>query len=111
MSSSKARVKPFGAEQFVPQVPRGGAVLGVIERRMQVGALVRLIDGGYIQLNGDVAQPLNASMVERSLRAVRPVGGRQKERSAPPQQHTRAAAVVTVRRRRAYARPAEPAEV
>ena len=111
MSSSKARVKRFGAERFVPQVPRGAEVLGVIERRMQVGALVRLGDGGYVQMNGDIAQPLNASMVERALRAVRPVARRQREWVAPQQQNVLVAPLVTVRRRRVFSTPAAPAEV
>lgn len=33
MSSSRARIKLFGAERFVPWVPQGGEVLGVTERR------------------------------------------------------------------------------
>lgn len=101
MNSSKARIKLFGAERFVPRVPQGAEVLGVIERRMQIGALVRQADGGYWQVNGDIALQLNRSMVERALRGARPAGGQLRSGQAARAQ--KPAPVVTVRRRRTLA--------
>lgn len=106
MSSSKARVKLYGAERFVPRVPADAEVLGVIERRMQVGALVKASDGSYWQVNGDVTQRLNRAMVERTLKSARPAAV---PRGQAPQ-HDRAPArpVVTVRRRRTIQLPTQP---
>ncbi len=101
MNPPKARIKLFGAERFVPRVPEGAEVLGVIERRMQIGALVRHADGGYWQVNGDVALQLNRSMVERALRGARPAGGQLRSGAAAREQ--KPTPVVTVRRRRTLA--------
>ncbi|WP_077001335.1 hypothetical protein [Variovorax sp. KK3] len=39
-------------------------MLGTVQRGMQIGALVRLADGSYAQVNGDVIEVLNKSKVE-----------------------------------------------
>lgn len=58
--------------RFVPRVPPGGELLGVVERGMHIGALARLQDGSFVQVNGDVIQPLNRSQVETALRRTAP---------------------------------------
>ncbi len=42
----------------------GMEMLGTVQRGMQIGALVRLADGSYAQVNGDVIEVLNKSKVE-----------------------------------------------
>jgi len=46
-------------------------MLGVVQRGMQIGALGRLADGNYVQVNGDVVEPLNKSRVEFALLAAK----------------------------------------
>ena len=45
-------------------------LLGTVQRGMQIGALARLPDGSYAQVNGDIMEPLNASRVVFALRAA-----------------------------------------
>ena len=45
----------------------GFDLLGVVRDGMQIGALARLPDGSYAQVNGDAVRLLNASRVERAL--------------------------------------------
>lgn len=86
-------------QRYLPQAPEGAELLGVVERGMQIGALARLADGSFVQINGDVVQPLNRSQVEAALRAARPARphGRFKASSAPV-----APPVVTIKRRRVF---------
>ena len=70
MKSNKIRVTPRGAQLFLPQLPPGAVVLGVVQRGLQIGALVRDKAGEYLQINGDTAQVLNKSAVEHALRAA-----------------------------------------
>ncbi|RTL30089.1 MAG: hypothetical protein EKK47_11215 [Burkholderiales bacterium] len=73
--------------------------LGVIRRGLEIGALARDKDGRFMQVNGDVRQPLNTSRIQALLRSAKPA-----TRPAPPvRQPTpeqRAAVVVTVKPRR-----------
>lgn len=110
MSSSKARIRLFGAERFVPRVPADAEVLGVIERQMQIGALVRGNDGAYWQVNGDVSRQLNRSMVERALRAARLADRRQWEVPTVRKAQLAITPVITVRRRRTICKPAAAVE-
>lgn len=48
----------------------GMQMLGTVQRGMQIGALARLADGSYAQVNGDVVEPLNKSRVEFALRTT-----------------------------------------
>src|SRR5215207_9834633 len=48
----------------------GMEMLGTIQRGMQIGALVRLPDGSYAQVNGDVVEPLGKNRVEFALLAA-----------------------------------------
>jgi hypothetical protein len=85
--------------RYVPRAPAGAELLGVVERGMQIGALARLADGSFVQVNGDVMQPLNRSQVESALRTARPARanlGRPSSSLAP------ASPVVTIKRRRAF---------
>lgn len=102
-SAAKMSISRTGAERFVPQVAAGMRLLGVVQRGMQVGALVQLDDGTYAQVNGDVVQPLNTSRVEAALRASpsmappsRPVAAPAAPASVP---------TVIVKRRRLIAPP------
>lgn len=74
-------------------------LLGVIRRGIEIGALARDKDGAFLQVNGDMRQPLNTSRIQALLRSARP-----DTRSAPvarqPSTEQRAAVVVTVKPRR-----------
>lgn len=85
---------PVGAERFLPRPPAEGTVLGVVQRGMLTGALVKLNDGTYAQVNGDFVEPLNASSVEHAIRAAG-VAKRTNRVHAPETQPT-----VVVKRRR-----------
>lgn len=78
-SPSKLVFLPFGAERFLPRAPREGTVMGVVQHGMLIGALVKLPDGCYAQVNGDIVQPLNSSRVEH---AIRRAGGARHVRTA-----------------------------
>lgn len=73
--------------------------LGVIRRGIEIGALAKDKDGAFLQVNGDMRQPLNTSRIQALLRSARP-----DTRSAPvarqPTSEQRAAVVVTVKPKR-----------
>ncbi len=73
------RVLPFGERLFVPQVGPDVHLLGVVQGGLETGALARLADGSYAQVNGDIVQPLNPVQVETALRYA----GVALEQSAP----------------------------
>lgn len=73
----------------------GFEYLGVVQNGMQIGALALTPDGRYVQVNGDVVQPLNEYKVLRALKRAPP---RQERRRRPTP--AAAAPVVSVRRRR-----------
>jgi hypothetical protein len=52
------------------QEREGMHMLGTVQRGMQIGALARLADGSYAQVNGDVVEVINKSRVEFALRAA-----------------------------------------
>lgn len=66
----KMRVIGLGGQMFVPRVDPGTVILGVVQRGQETGALVRLADGQYLQVNGDVRQLLNTTQVELALYAA-----------------------------------------
>lgn len=74
-------------------------LLGVIRRGIEIGALARAKDGAFLQVNGDMRQPLNNSRIQALLRSAR-----SDTRSAPvarqPSMEQRAAVVVTVKPKR-----------
>jgi hypothetical protein len=71
------------------QEREGMHMLGTVQRGMQIGALARLADGSYAQVNGDVVEVINKSRVEFALRADREspppagVGGAGRDQEAP----------------------------
>jgi len=78
-------------------------LLGTVQRGMQIGALARLPDGNYAQVNGDIVGLLNKSRVEFALRSA---GGAKAARAPlgiarPPAP----AATVTVKKRRRIVLP------
>lgn len=86
-------------------------LLGTVQSGMQIGALARLPDGGYAQVNGDIQQSLNQSRVEHALRAAAG-GARRGGMPAVHHQHTHpyqrppaAPAVVTVKKKRRIVLP------
>lgn len=87
------RVLPFGERLFVQQVRADARVLGVVQRGLETGALARLADGSYAQVNGDIVQMLNPAQVEAALRCA----GLEPGRNAPV---TAAKPTVIVKRRR-----------
>lgn len=88
-----------GYRRYVPRAPAGAELLGVVERGMQIGALARLPDGSFVQVNGDVTQPLNRSQVENALRSARPV---RRNTEHPSSRLAPAPLVVTIKRRRTF---------
>ncbi|KQV49524.1 hypothetical protein ASC95_18215 [Pelomonas sp. Root1217] len=90
---------------YVPQLPAGGALVGVVRRGLEIGALVRCQDGSYVKVNGDVIELLNPHHVKAALGRVRParLQGRAQCATSPPAPST--APVVTIKRRR-YTVPA-----
>ena len=64
------RILPFDAQRFVPQLGSDAQVLGVVQRGLETGALARLPNGSYVQVNGDILQPLNPTQVETAMRAA-----------------------------------------
>ncbi|KGM39842.1 hypothetical protein JY96_06845 [Aquabacterium sp. NJ1] len=73
--------------------------LGVIRRGIEIGALAKDEGGAFLQVNGDMRQPLNTSRIQALLRSARP-----DIRSAPiarqPSAEQRSAVVVTVKPKR-----------
>lgn len=88
-----------GHRRYLPQAPAGAELLGVVERGMQIGALARLADGSFVQLNGDVMQPLNRSQVEKALRHARLVQSPNACRSSSP---APVRPVIVLKRRRTF---------
>ena len=100
--SPKLRVSLNGRSslRFVPRVPSGGVLLGVVQRGMHIGALARLPDGSFVQVNGDVIQPLNRSQVETALRKASVPTERSMAAPAAMPVSTDAVPVTIKRRRR-----------
>jgi hypothetical protein len=73
--------------------------LGVIRRGIEIGALAKDQAGGYLQVNGDMRQPLNKSRITALLRSAR-----ESVVKAPvvrqPTAEQRAAVVVVVKPKR-----------
>lgn len=86
-----------GYRRYMPRAPAGAELIGVVERGMQIGALARLPDGSFVQVNGDVVQPLNRSQVENALRTARPV---RRSTGHPSSSVAPAPPVVIIKRRR-----------
>jgi len=87
-------------QRFVPRVPPGGVLLGVVTRGMHIGALARLQSGAFVQVNGDVIQPLNRSQVEAALRRTAPDRARAAATAAPASSSGNGSVIVTIKRRR-----------
>jgi hypothetical protein len=62
-------------QPFVPSAGPDTELLGTVSRGAQVGALARLPDGRYVQVNGDWMTPLNGAKVEHALRSARVLPG------------------------------------
>ena len=80
-------------------------LLGTVQRGMQIGALARLPDNTYAQVNGDVIQPLNRSRIEATLRSTPPARTDRPFMSVPP---SGPAPVVTIKKRRRVVAPGDP---
>jgi len=79
--------------------------MGTFRRGMEIGALAKDADGGYLLVNGDVRQTLNSSRVEAKLRSavVKPP---RTPIIQGPSAAERAAVVVVVKPRRRIVVPA-----
>jgi hypothetical protein len=109
-------------QQFVPNPEPGTELLGTLSRGAQVGALARLADGRYVQINGDWVTPLNSARIEHALRSARLLPGASAARSvgrpmeSTPEEAGPAAApaaapvTVHVRKRRAAQLPGAGSE-
>jgi hypothetical protein len=60
------------------------ALLGTIQNGPQIGALGKLPDGRYVQVNGDVLSPVNTYKVEAAIQAASSRPARRPAFSAPP---------------------------
>lgn len=82
----------------------GLELLGTVQCGAQIGALARLSDGSFAQVNGDWTVPLSASRVQTALRQAeaRPPKRRSAQWDETALQHPSPAAapVVIVRKRR-----------
>ena len=68
--------------------------LSVIRRGIEIGALAKDKDSAFLQVNGDMRQPLNTSRIQALLRPARSVV-RPARVASQPTQEQRAAVVVT----------------
>jgi hypothetical protein len=77
-------------------------LLGTVQDGMTIGALGRLADGRYVQVNGDIERALNSSRVKMTLAKAESVGRpRPTHRAAVRQAAAQLSApVVVVKRRR-----------
>jgi hypothetical protein len=57
----------LGPQRFAAE-REGLSIMGTVQRGLQIGALAVNPDGEYLQVNGDVTQPLNKSRVELALK-------------------------------------------
>ncbi|RYX89875.1 MAG: hypothetical protein EOO28_31320 [Comamonadaceae bacterium] len=55
---------------FTMAVHPGYQYIGRIQRGMEVGALALTPEGDYVQVNGSIVTPLNASRISSSLRKL-----------------------------------------
>ncbi|OUL98316.1 hypothetical protein [Variovorax sp. JS1663] len=78
-------------------------MLGTIQRGLQIGALVRLADGSYAQVNGDVVEPLSKSRVEFALLAAK--GARPPEAPVANASRPSPSTVVVIKKRRKIVLP------
>ena len=83
---------------FAPSRP-DTRLIGTVQDGMQIGALAQLIDGRYLQINGDVHRILNSSRVEHAL--DRATGtARRAGPVAAPTASTQSKPTVTIKKRR-----------
>ncbi|MBU1361497.1 MAG: hypothetical protein KKC85_02765 [Gammaproteobacteria bacterium] len=82
-------------------------LLGTVQRGMQIGALAKLPDNTYVQVNGDILQPLNRSRIEATLRSTPAARTDRPFMSIPP---SAPAPVVTVKKRRRVVVPDDLAQ-
>lgn len=85
-NASRLRITLGRAWQpYVPGNAPDAELLGTVSRGAQIGALARLPDGRYMQINGDWMTPLNGAKVEHELRKARtlPHGPRGRASSLP----------------------------
>ena len=74
-------------------------LLGSVRRGAQVGALAITEDGQYIQVVGDLINPLNRSQLDQAVAKAKGDGRRAPQRAATPRPSA-APVVVVVKRRR-----------
>jgi len=86
-------------QAFVPSVA-DAELLGTVRRGAQIGALARLPDGRYAQVNGDWITPLNKAQVEHALRSAGALPFTMAASAAPANVPPRPAVTVRVRKRR-----------
>jgi hypothetical protein len=77
MTKLVIRLGPQGQHYTDPQP--GTQVLGTVQEGQAIGALVRLADGSYAQVNGDFVRPLSTSRVDYIIAPKL-----RKQRGAPP---------------------------
>lgn len=85
---------------YVPQLPAGAKLVGVVTRGLEIGALVQCEDGGYAKVNGDVVEVLNPHHVKAALGRARPARLRERAQPGASSALPTAAPVVTIKRRR-----------
>lgn len=84
----------LGPQQFAAE-REGLVMLGTVQRGLEIGALARTESGDYLQVNGDILQPLNKSRIETALRKMQPPAPKRRPVTGPT-----TTPVVTIKRRR-----------
>jgi hypothetical protein len=85
-------------QRFTSAQP-GLEMLGTVQRGAQIGALARLDDGRYVQLNGDHQTVLGAFQIERALRKAQAHAAPPRYRSSAAAPAKTAVAVIIKKRR------------
>ena len=75
-------------------------LLGTVQTGLQIGALALLPSGAYVQVNGDVVQPLNSSRVAHALRSVDGHKMHESQVAATCTRAPAAAPIVIIKKRR-----------
>lgn len=79
--------------------PEGYQVIGDVRHGMAFGCLAIASDGKYVQVNGDIVQPLNDYKVKLALRKAERLQRAEQAKAEP---------VVIVRKRRRIVMPTAP---
>jgi hypothetical protein len=103
MSQEPLRITVGPRWQLFTNQREGFQLIGTVQRGMQIGALAKMPDGDYAQVNGDIVETLNRSRVEFALRAA--TGTKPGEPIVNIPRAPSPAVVVTVKKKRRIVLP------